>query len=63
MGEHELLWIGRTSLGTRARGSGGSLYGTVGRCSCGQRLKVNIAPSKGGKRELEALFRRHAANP
>jgi hypothetical protein len=38
---------------------GGSFYGTVGRCTCGWTVKVNTAPSRGGRRQVEGDHARH----
>jgi hypothetical protein len=46
---------GRSNIG----GASGSFYGSRLRCECGFTAKVNVAPSKGGKRELNEDYRRH----
>lgn len=59
MSEH-FLRVGRVQIGRSPIGRGSPLYGTSGSCSCGEwRHKVNTAPSKGGRRDIEREHRRH----
>lgn len=57
MTEH-VLRITRRNLGKGMQG-GGSFFGTVGRCTCGWGTKVNTAPSRGGRKQVEGDHARH----
>jgi hypothetical protein len=59
-GPGHALTVGRVSLGGSRIQGGGTFYGTVGRCSCRQwRHKVNVAPSRGGKKAVENAHEAH----
>lgn len=63
MAEHELK-ISRYQRGQqtygRLRGAAGMGYGTSATCSCGGwSFRLNVAPSKGGRREAEHQHERH----
>lgn len=49
------LRLGRKPGGSRTFGTGGPLYSTTGRCSCGWEGKDNNAPSAGGRAGVIAL--------
>lgn len=61
-GEH-VVTIGRTNLGSRTYGRGGSLYGTTARCTCGWRGRVNVALSRGGAAQIKVYVDRHLQDP
>lgn len=57
--QHELLDIYRTNKGYTAFGPRRPVYGTAGRCRCGERFKANVAPSKGGKADVRRQHHDH----
>lgn len=59
-GEH-VVTIGRTNLGSRTYGRGGSLYGSTARCRCGWRDKVNEPVSGSGGPKIKARAFTHLA--
>lgn len=59
MTEHRPSYY-RTSLGRSIiAGPSGTFYGSVVRCSCGWRYKINQAPSKGGRKITVEHFEQH----
>lgn len=60
MGEHKLMvWRYQRGRSNSISGAGGMSYGTAGRCSCGWAVRHNVAPSKGGRKQVE---RDHSAH-
>lgn len=60
-GDEHVLRITRYNRGRSViAGPSGSYYGTRGRCSCGEwESRENTAPSKGGRRTIEAAHAAH----
>jgi hypothetical protein len=44
-------------------GWGGQYMGTRGDCSCGWFVRINEAPSKGGRKAVEKAHARHLTDP
>lgn len=54
--------VGRKQRGSGALAGSGMTYGTSGSCSClNWTFSVNIAPSKGGRQQVEAAHEEHVA--
>lgn len=57
---HVLQWVVKKNLGTTTYGARTTVWGSVGRCSCGQRFQWNNgAPSKGGRAAIEKMHGEH----